>query len=110
MLNDLEIIFFSFLSQGYLGSVEAGKAYDATELMKTYSGPRVPILIDQGSADGFLANQLKPQNLAAAAAANGAYPVNLRMQPGYDHSYWFISSFMADHVKFHAANLGVAAI
>ena len=65
---------------GYLGSVEAGKAYDATELVKKHSGPKPSILIDQGTADGFLYNQLKPDNFAAAAAEAG-YPCQVRLQP-----------------------------
>lgn len=89
---------------GYLGSVEAGKAYDATELMAAYQGPKAPILIDQGTADGFLKDQLKPENFAAAAAANG-YPIALNMRPLYDHSYYFISTFMRDHIDFHARAL-----
>ena len=90
--------------KGYLGSLEAGKAYDATELMSKYSGPKAPILIDQGTADGFLADQLMPHNFAAAAAKN-SYPVTLNMRPLYDHSYYFISTFMRDHVDFHARAL-----
>merc|ERR1712186_77260 len=73
---------------GYLGSVEAGKAYDATELILKYNGPKAPILIDQGTADGFLSNQLKPTNFTAAAAAVH-HPVALNMRPLYDHSYYF---------------------
>jgi len=91
--------------KGYLGSVEAGKAYDATELMKSYKGPQAPILIDQGTADGFLAEQLKPENFMAAAAQNGYRPVSLNMRPLYDHSYYFISTFMRDHIDFHARAL-----
>ena len=91
---------------GYLGSVEAGKAYDATELVKSYSGPKPTILIDQGTADGFLNNQLKPENFASAAAAAG-YPCQLRLQPLYDHSYYMISTFMRDHVDHHARALGI---
>jgi len=91
---------------GYLGTVEAGKAYDSTELVKSYQGPKPTILIDQGTADGFLENQLKPKNFAAAAAGNG-YPVQVRMQPLYDHSYYFISTFMKDHVDHHARTLGL---
>ena len=90
--------------KGYLGSVEAGKAYDATELMLKYSGPKAPILIDQGTADGFLKDQLKPENFASAAAKN-SYPVTLNMRPLYDHSYYFIATFMRDHVDFHARAL-----
>merc|ERR1719431_2064270 len=68
---------------GYLGSVEAGKAYDATELVASYIGPKVPVLIDQGTADGFLDSQLKPKNFKMAAARAG-YDVEVRMQPLYD--------------------------
>jgi len=95
---------------GYLGSVEAGKAYDATELIQTFPKEhQVPILIDQGTADGFLANQLLPKNLTASAAENGYKPITLRMQPCYDHSYYFISTFMKDHIDFHATSLGLRA-
>ncbi len=62
------------------------------------------ILIDQGDADTFLAEQLKPELLQAAADAVGQ-TVTIRMQPGYDHSYFFMASFIADHVAFHAARL-----
>jgi len=89
---------------GYLGSVEAGKAYDATELVKSYSGPKPSILIDQGTADGFLHNQLKPENFAAAADKAG-YPCQVRMQPLFDHSYYMISTFMRDHIDHHARAL-----
>jgi len=91
---------------GYLGSVEAGKAYDATELVKSYTGPKVPVLIDQGTEDGFLATQLKPKNFVVAAA-NAGYNVELRMQPQYDHSYYFISTFMRDHIDLHGRALGL---
>ena len=62
------------------------------------------ILIDQGDADSFLADQLKPELLQAAADAAGQ-TVTIRMQPGYDHSYFFMASFIADHVAFHAERL-----
>ena len=65
---------------------------------------RLPILIDQGDRDGFLEAQLKPQALVAAAEAVG-HPLTLRMQPGYDHSYFFISTFIEDHLRHHAAAL-----
>jgi len=91
---------------GYLGSVEAGKEYDATELVKKYNGPKPTILIDQGTADGFLTNQLKPEVFASAAASVN-YPCEVRMQPLYDHSYYMISTFMRDHVDHHARGLGL---
>ena len=68
------------------------------------STERLPILVDQGDADGFLDQQLRPENLRKAAEAAG-YPLTLRMQPGYDHSYFFIASFIDDHLRHHAAAL-----
>ncbi|RZJ39938.1 MAG: S-formylglutathione hydrolase [Brevundimonas sp.] len=62
------------------------------------------ILVDQGDADSFLTDQLKPDLLIAAGKASGQ-KVTVRMQPGYDHSYFFMASFIADHVAFHAARL-----
>ena len=60
----------------------------------------------QGDADPFLDEQLKPELLEAACAEAG-HPLTLRLQPGYDHSYYFISTFMADHVRWHAERLGI---
>ncbi|MBI2250702.1 MAG: S-formylglutathione hydrolase, partial [Brevundimonas diminuta] len=62
------------------------------------------ILVDQGDADSFLADQLKPELLKAAAQKAGQ-GLTLRMQPGYDHSYFFMASFVDDHVAFHAKRL-----
>ncbi|KHT51305.1 S-formylglutathione hydrolase [Vibrio sinaloensis] len=88
----------------YLGSdFEAWKEYDASELLKQAQA-RLPILVDQGEADGFLVEQLKPEALIAAAKAHDS-EMQVRMQPGYDHSYYFISSFIDDHLEFHAAYL-----
>ncbi len=89
---------------GYLGGDrQAWRRYDATALIE--DGARVSeLLVDQGEADNFLAEQLKPQLLAEACAAAGV-PLTLRMQPGYDHSYWFVSTFMADHLAWHATRL-----
>ena len=85
----------------YLGDdVKEWKAYDASELLKA-SSFKLPILVDQGDADNFLEEQLHPQALIDAASISGAN-LELRMQPGYDHSYFFISSFIEDHLKFHA--------
>lgn len=77
--------------------------YDATELVGA-AQERLPLLIDQGDADEFLATQLKPLLLQAAADAAG-YPLTLRMQPGYDHSYYFIASFIGEHIRHHARAL-----
>jgi len=89
---------------GYLGPDRAAwREYDACALIS--DGARLPdLLVDQGEADGFLAEQLKTELLTAACAAAGQ-PAIIRMQPGYDHSYYFISSFMAEHVGWHAARL-----
>jgi S-formylglutathione hydrolase len=65
---------------------------------------RLPLLVDQGEADGFLAEQLRPEALRAACTAAG-HPLHLRLQPGYDHSYYFIASFIDDHLRHHAAAL-----
>jgi S-formylglutathione hydrolase len=75
-------------------------AYDATELVQQQQVP-FPILIDQGAADQFLERQLLPDRFTQACAAAGQ-PLNLRMQEGYDHSYYFIASFIADHLRYHA--------
>ncbi|MFQ3229102.1 S-formylglutathione hydrolase [Reinekea sp.] len=87
---------------GFLGDdKQSWLEYDSSELMKASKGNKlVPALVDQGDADNFLAEQLKPEALEAAAKQSG-YPLTLRMQAGYDHSYYFISSFIAEHLKFH---------
>ena len=88
----------------YLGDDrEAWKHYDACALVAT-AQEQLPLLIDQGDADEFLDGQLRPQLLQAAAEAAG-HPLSLRMQPGYDHSYYFIASFIGDHIAHHAAAL-----
>ena len=66
---------------------------------------KLPLLVDQGDRDDFLENQLKPEVLAQAAQAAG-YPLTLRLQPGYDHSYYFIASFIDEHLRHHAMALG----
>ena len=88
----------------YLGEDRSQwQQWDTCELIATAS-ERLPLLIDQGDKDGFLAEQLKPELLRAAAAA-ADYPLTLRMQPGYDHSYYFIASFIEDHLRHHAKAL-----
>jgi S-formylglutathione hydrolase len=88
----------------YLGPDRAAwRALDAVALIE--DGARLPeLLVDQGSADAFLAEQLRPELLEAACRAAGI-PLTLRMWPGYDHSYHFISTFMADHLRWHAERL-----
>lgn len=89
---------------GYLGEERsAWTAHDATELVR--AGARLPpLLIDQGLADKFLAEQLHPQHFEAACQAAGQ-PLTLRRHAGYDHGYYFISSFMEDHLRHHARAL-----
>jgi S-formylglutathione hydrolase len=85
----------------YLGTdPEAWKHWDAVELVKMARQEKLPLLVDQGGADEFLAGQLRPELLQAACAAVG-HPLSLRMQPGYDHSYYFIATFLADHFAHH---------
>jgi len=91
----------------YLGSAtdDVAKAHDATELMKAYVGKfPLDILIDQGAADGFYKTQLHPERFVEAAKANGCN-VTFRLHDGYDHSYFFVSTFMRDHIEFHAKAL-----
>lgn len=89
---------------GYLGDDrEAWKAWDTCELIATAS-ERLPLLVDQGEADGFLEEQLKPEALEQACEKVG-HPLTLRRQSGYDHSYFFISSFIDDHLEHHAQAL-----
>lgn len=89
---------------GYLGDDRAVWCrYDACAMIE--DGARIDeLLVDQGDADNFLAEQLRPELLAEACATAGI-DLTLRMQPGYDHSYHFISTFMADHVAWHAERL-----
>ncbi|MBB3342488.1 S-formylglutathione hydrolase [Luteimonas sp. RC10] len=88
----------------YLGDDRAAwQAWDACALV-TIASERLPLLIDQGDADEFLDGQLRPQLLQAACEAAG-HPLELRMQPGYDHSYYFIASFIGDHIAHHAGAL-----
>lgn len=77
--------------------------YDASLLMRR-APVAVPALVDQGDADDFLEEQLKPETLEAAAKASG-YPLELNRREGYDHSYYFIASFIDDHLRFHARHL-----
>jgi S-formylglutathione hydrolase len=87
--------------EGYLGpDREAWRRYDACELAAS-SGWRGPILVDQGDADQFLEEQLQPERLRRACADAGL-ELELRYQPGYDHSYYFIATFIGDHFAHHA--------
>jgi S-formylglutathione hydrolase len=88
----------------YLGKDKASWLnYDASELMKKAT-QFVPAKVDQGESDNFLVDQLKPEILEAAARSNG-YPLEYQLHEGYDHSYYFIASFIEDHLRFHAKHL-----
>lgn len=89
---------------GYLGDhAQAWRRHDAVALIE--DGARFPeILVDVGTDDPFLADQLLPELLEAACAQAGI-PLTLRLQPGYDHSYYFVSTFMADHLRWHKERL-----
>ncbi len=89
----------------YLGDDrEAWKAHDAFELVRSGRRFDATILIDQGDADPFLCGQLRPE-LFVEACRTAGQPVELRMQPGYDHSYWFVQTFIEDHLRHHAQAL-----
>ncbi|CEG75979.1 Putative S-formylglutathione hydrolase [Rhizopus microsporus] len=88
----------------YLGAdKELWKQYDTVELLKTYLNESMNVLVDVGTADGFLENQLLVDELKKTVhALNRDSEWNIRYQEGYDHSYFFISTFIADHIKHHA--------
>lgn len=89
----------------YLGDDTATwKDYDSCELIKNSEASQAPMLIDQGKADAFLEEQLKPSLLEQAARESG-YALTLRMHPDYDHSYFFIATFIEDHLRFHREHL-----
>jgi S-formylglutathione hydrolase len=89
---------------GYLGSdAAAWRAHDAVALIE--DGARVDeLLVDVGDADPFLERELRPE-LLEQACSEAEIPLTLRRQPGYDHSYYFISTFMADHLRWHGERL-----
>ncbi|MEQ9021489.1 MAG: S-formylglutathione hydrolase, partial [Pseudomonadales bacterium] len=85
----------------YLGEDQSGWcAYDSCELIKA-AKEHMPVLVDQGEADDFLEEQLKTELLVEAAEQAG-YPMQIRYQQGYDHSYFFVASFIGDHLEFHS--------
>ena len=88
----------------YLGEDRsAWLQYDTCALLSE-AEQRLPILVDQGTGDNFLASQLKTELLVDAAKA-AEYPIEIRMQEGYDHSYFFIASFIGEHIAFHAKHM-----
>jgi S-formylglutathione hydrolase len=90
---------------GYLGGDRARwREYDTTALLEERGWKGPALLVDQGTKDQFLATQLKPELLREACTRRGV-PLELRMQDGYDHSYFFIATFIEDHLRFHARHL-----
>jgi len=91
--------------ENYLGgNKEDWRQYDTIELLKSTHSNKLPILVDQGTADNFLDQQLKPELLEKAATEYN-FPLIMRYQEGYDHSYFFISSFIEEHIAFHVKHL-----
>ena len=104
ILNPMAVPWGDKAFSAYLGPDRAAwQAWDATALIPD-AEERLPLLIDQGAADPFLDTQL-PSDAFLAAAREAGHPVTYRLQAGYDHSYYFVSTFMADHVAHHAAVL-----
>jgi S-formylglutathione hydrolase len=90
--------------EAYLGpESDAWKEWDTLFLLE-HATQRLPLLVDQGEADEFLQSELRPE-LLQAACASAAHPLTLRMRPGYDHSYYFIATFLGEHFAHHAAAL-----
>lgn len=89
----------------YLGDDRAAwRTHDTVELVLAGAAPQLHLLVDQGEGDEFLEGQLKPELLKAACDSAG-HPLTLRLHPGYDHSYYFIASFIGEHIAHHAAAL-----
>lgn len=93
--------------KGYLGEDQSKwTEYDATELVKKYAGPPLDILIDQGMDDKFYKEkQLLPEAFVEACKEAPSVKAELRLHPEYDHSYYFVSTFIEDHIKYHAKRL-----
>ncbi|KAB8307302.1 S-formylglutathione hydrolase [Erwinia endophytica] len=104
IVNPTEVPWGQKAFSAYLGeNRETWREYDSCWLMRQTTAS-IPMLIDQGDNDQFLTEQLQPERLAAIASEKG-YPLTVRIQPGYDHSYFFIASFVEDHLRFHAQHL-----
>jgi S-formylglutathione hydrolase len=104
IVNPGEVPWGQKAFSAYLGEDRAAwRDYDSCALMREVQS-RLPMLIDQGDSDQFLADQLQPERLDAVAKEVG-FPLTLRVQPGYDHSYYFIATFVEDHLRFHAQHL-----
>jgi len=106
IVNPIQVPWGQKAFTNYLGDDEAKwQEWDSCALMLASSSANaIPMLVDQGDADQFLAGQLQPAVLAEAARQKD-WPLTLRIQPGYDHSYYFIASFIEDHLRYHAEHL-----
>lgn len=101
IVNPVEAPWGQQAFSAYLGEDrEVWKRYDSCTLMEGYQGNHFPILIDQGMADEFLTKQLQPEKLECIARKRD-WPLTLRRQDGYDHSYYFVASFIGEHLRFH---------
>lgn len=104
IVNPSEVPWARKAFTAYLGTDEATwREYDSCYLLSQTS-TKLPLLVDQGDSDQFLPDQLQPARLAQRAEEFG-WPLTLRTQSGYDHSYYFIASFIEDHLRFHASHL-----
>jgi S-formylglutathione hydrolase len=93
--------------KGYLGTDEsAWEDYDASRLVARNLTQKIPLLVDQGGADQFLQEQLYPQALQAACRET-RHPLELRLRAGFDHGYYYISTYMEEHLRYHAQALNV---
>lgn len=106
IVNPVRVPWGQKAFSAYLGEDQSQwAAWDSCALMAQASAEQqIPTLVDQGDNDQFLADQLQPAQLAEVARQTG-WPLTLRIQPGYDHSYFFIASFIEDHLRFHAEHL-----
>ncbi len=104
IVNPSEVPWGRKAFTAYLGTDETSwREYDTCYLL-AHTSARLPLLVDQGDSDQFLPDQLQPARLAQQAEEQG-WPLTLRTQSGYDHSYYFIASFIEDHLRFHASHL-----
>lgn len=106
IVNPLNVPWGQKAFRAYLGENRAAwQEWDSCALMQAAGqASQTPLLIDQGDSDQFLADQLQPARLEEIARQSN-WPLTLRSQPGYDHSYYFIASFIEDHLRFHAQHL-----
>lgn len=106
IVNPVRVPWGQKAFSAYLGEDQSQwAAWDSCALMaQARAEQQIPTLVDQGDNDQFLADQLQPAQLAEVARQTG-WPLTLRIQPGYDHSYFFIASFIEDHLRFHAKHL-----